>query len=156
MKFFGTFFCDRLYVYDSVLYTEFCFEYDSVMFILKNCKSYFFSKKSFLQKKAYSVMFLEKSIDLFGLICVIFSNLSPQKRIFLSNSHNNIYETQTWRNNADRSRAAKTVGEPHLYRRLHLFPGDARREHLPPGGGADSWGADRENRLPFSPGRAQN
>ena len=70
MKFFGTFFCDRLYVYDSVLYTEFCFEYDSVMFILKNCKSYFFSKKSFLQKKAYSVMFLEKSIDLFGLICV--------------------------------------------------------------------------------------
>ena len=31
---------------------EFCFEYDSVMFILKNCKSYFFSKKSFLQKKA--------------------------------------------------------------------------------------------------------
>ena len=76
MKFFGTFFCDRLYVYDSVLYTEFCFEYDSVMFILKNCKSYFFSKKSFLQKKAYSVMFLEKSIDLFGLICVA---IFPQK-----------------------------------------------------------------------------
>ena len=39
------------------LMDEFCFEYDSVMFILKNCKSYFFPKKSFLQKKAYSVMF---------------------------------------------------------------------------------------------------
>ena len=60
------------------------------------------------------------------------------------------------RNNADRSRAAKAVGEPHLHRRLHLLPGDARREHLPSGGGADSWGADRENQLPFGPGRAQD
>ena len=30
---------------------EFCFEYDSVMFILKNCKSYFFSKKVFFKRK---------------------------------------------------------------------------------------------------------
>ena len=25
------------------------------------------------------------------------------------------------------------LGAPHLHRRLHLFPGDARREHLPSG-----------------------
>lgn len=61
------------------LMDEFCFEYDSVMFILKNCKSYVFSKKSFLQKKAYSVMFWEKSIDLFDLICVA-KNLQLSKK----------------------------------------------------------------------------
>lgn len=33
------------------LMDEFCFEYDSVMFILKNCKSYVFSKKVFFKRK---------------------------------------------------------------------------------------------------------
>ena len=46
----------------------------------------FFSKKSFLQKKAYNVMFWEKSIDLFGLIwvafCLLRLRLSNQKSGF--------------------------------------------------------------------------
>ena len=52
-----------------------------------------------------------------------------RKNAFFCQIHTIIYmRPKQRRKNADRSRATKTVGAPHLYRRLHLFPGDAEKK----------------------------
>ncbi len=60
--------------------------------------------------------------------CDFFKSFS-RKNAFFCQIHTIIYmRPKQRRNNADRSRATKTVGESHLYRRLHLFPGHAEKK----------------------------